>query len=139
MGTSRLVTNFNLSAQLSDEDIDSVPISEAGRLSLKQFYRSGPTLEGWSEDKAGRILANTSYPDFLRKYGGLTEDAVQLFDKEEHGSLGAGNARDISRRGPLGRLSWRAPIWRGVEPGQRRLPSCNVARWQRKFSPLNGR
>lgn len=87
-GTSRLVTNFNLSAQLSDEDIDSVPISEAGRLSLKQFYHSGPTLEGWSEDKAGRILANTSYPDFLRKYGGLTEDAVQLFDKEEHGSWG---------------------------------------------------
>ena len=87
-GTSRLVTNFNLSAQLSDEDIDSVPISEAGRLSLKQFYRSGPTLEGWSEDKAGRILANTSYPDFLREYGGLTEDAVQLFDKEEHGSWG---------------------------------------------------
>ena len=29
-----------------------------------------------------------SYPDFLRQYGGLTEDAVQLFAKEEHGSWG---------------------------------------------------
>ena len=87
-GVNRLVTNFNLSAKLTTEDIDKIPISDAGRDSLKRFYDSAPSLEDWTEAEAEDQLSSISYPDFLRQYGGLTEDAVQLFDKEEHGSWG---------------------------------------------------
>jgi len=87
-GVNRLVTHFNLSAKLTPEKIDEIPISDAGRESLKRFYDSEPRLEEWTEAKAEDILSSISYPDFLRQYGGLTEDAVQLFDKEEHGSWG---------------------------------------------------
>ena len=87
-GVNRLVTSFNLSAKLTTEDIDKIPISDAGRDSLKLFYDSAPSLEDWTEAEAEDLLSSISYPDFLRQYGGLTEDAVQLFDKEEHGSWG---------------------------------------------------
>ena len=87
-GVNRLVTNFNLSAKLTTDDIDKIPISDAGRDSLKRFYDSAPSLEDWTEAEAEDLLSSISYPDFLRQYGGLTEDAVQLFDKEEHGSWG---------------------------------------------------
>ena len=87
-GVNRLVTNFNLSAKLTTDDIDKIPISDAGRDSLKRFYDSAPSLEDWTEAVAEDLLSSISYPDFLRQYGGLTEDAVQLFDKEEHGSWG---------------------------------------------------
>lgn len=87
-GVNRLVTNFNLSAKLTTEDIDKIPISDAGRDSLKRFYGSAPSFEDWTEAEAEGLLSSISYPDFLRQYGGLTEDAVQLFDKEEHGSWG---------------------------------------------------
>mgnify|MGYP002012219757 CR=1 FL=1 len=83
-GVNRLVTHFNLSAKLTSKKIDEIPISDAGRESLKRFYDSEPRLEQWTEAKAEDILSSISYPDFLRQYGGLTEDAVQLFDKEEH-------------------------------------------------------
>ena len=87
-GVNRLVTNFNLSAKLTPRDIDKIPISNAGRESLKRFYGSAPRLKEWTKAEAEDLLSSISYPDFLRKYGGLTEDAVQLFDKEEHGSWG---------------------------------------------------
>ena len=87
-GVNRLVTNFNLSAKLTTEDIDKIPISDACRDSLNRFYDSAPSLEEWTEAEAEDRLSSISYPDFLRQYGGLTEDAVQLFDKEEHGSWG---------------------------------------------------
>ena len=87
-GVNRLVTHFSLSAKLTPEDIDKVPISAAGRESLKRFYGSAPRFENWTEAEAEDLLSSVSYPDFLRQYGGLTEDALQLFDKEEHGSWG---------------------------------------------------
>ena len=87
-GVNRLVTNFNLSAKLPPKDIDKIPISDAGRESLKSFYGSAPRLKEWTKAEAEDLMSSISYPDFLRQYGGLTEDAVQLFDKEEHGSWG---------------------------------------------------
>ena len=87
-GVNRLVTNFNLSAKLPPKDIDKIPISDAGRESLTRFYGSAPRLKEWTKAEAEDLMSSISYPDFLRQYGGLTEDAVQLFDKEEHGSWG---------------------------------------------------
>jgi spermidine dehydrogenase len=51
-GVNHLVTHFSLSAKLSPEDIDQIPISDAGRESLKRFYGSAPRLEDWTEAEA---------------------------------------------------------------------------------------
>ena len=87
-GENRLLTNFSLRSRLSAEQISRIPISDVGRASLTSFYSSGPTYADQSDDEVEGLLSNISYPDFLRQYGGLTEDAVQLFDKEQHGSWG---------------------------------------------------
>ena len=88
-GVNRLVSNLDLNDQLSPGVIDQIPISEAGRESLKAFYgRRDNLLSELSESETDALLSSISYPDFLRQYGGLTEDAVQLFDKKVHGSWG---------------------------------------------------
>ncbi len=84
-GVNRLVNNLNLSDRLSDTVINQIPISKAGRESLKRFY-IGKDLPVLNQNESQ--LSAISYPDFLREYGRLTDDAVQLFDKEEHGSWG---------------------------------------------------
>jgi len=88
-GINRLVPGLDLSKRLLPETIDQIPISEAGRESLKLFYgRSDALFNDLSEAEREELLASISYPDFLREYGGLTEDAVQLFHNKEHGSWG---------------------------------------------------
>ena len=88
-GVNRLVANVDFNQQLSPEIIDQFPISEAGRQSLKSFYgRRDNVFADLSDDETDELLSSISYPDFLRQYGGLTEDALQLFDKKEHGAWG---------------------------------------------------
>ena len=88
-GVNRLVANVDFNQQLSPEIIDQFPISEAGRQSLKSFYgRRDNVFADLSDDATDELLSSISYPDFLRQYGGLTEDALQLFDKKEHGAWG---------------------------------------------------
>jgi len=88
-GVNRLVANVDFNQQLSPEIIDQFPISEAGRQSLKSFYgRQDNVFADLSDAETDELLSSISYPDFLRQYGGLTEDAVQLFDKKEHGAWG---------------------------------------------------
>jgi spermidine dehydrogenase len=88
-GEDRLLPQFNLSRKLTPEAIERIPISRVGRETLKRFYQSAPVLfSDKSETEIEALLSKMSYPDFLRQYGGLTEDAVQLFAKEEHGSWG---------------------------------------------------
>ena len=91
-GVNRLVTNLALdvSGGASDATIDQIPISEAGRASLKAlFTRTENVFEGQSEEEIESYLRSISYPEFLRKHGGLTDDAVQLFDTLLHGGWGA--------------------------------------------------
>ena len=88
-GVNRLIPRCHLNHQLAPETIDQIPISEAGRDSLKTFYaRQDNLFAGLGEADVEALLAKISYPDFLRQYGGLTEDAVQLFHNMEHGSWG---------------------------------------------------
>ncbi len=88
-GVNRLVPNCHLNDRLTPETIDLIPISEAGRASLKNFYgRQDNLFAELDESAVEALLAEISYPDFLRRYGGLTEDAVQLFHNMEHGSWG---------------------------------------------------
>ena len=88
-GTDRLVPNCDMTRRLPDATIDALPISEAGRASLKRFYgANGNVLEDYDEDEAEDYLRSISYPEFLRRHGGLTEDAIALFNKLEHGGWG---------------------------------------------------
>ena len=90
-GVNRLVTDLALDVTgVADDDaIDQIPISEAGRASLKAFCNATESVfEGKSDEETEQYLRSISYPEFLRKHGGLTEDAVQLFDKLLHGGWG---------------------------------------------------
>ena len=87
-GESRLIPNFSLRNHLSREQIDQIPISVEGRKSLLRLYSSDISHSKLSEAELETLLSEISYPDFLREYAGLTEDAVQLFDKDQHGSYG---------------------------------------------------
>ena len=85
---SRLIPNFSLRNHLTREQIDQIPISVEGRKSLLRLYSSDISHSKLSEAELETLLSEISYPDFLREYAGLTEDAVQLFDKDQHGSYG---------------------------------------------------
>ena len=87
-GQSRLLPNFSLRNRLTKEQIEQIPISEEGRESLLRFYTAAAEPSTLSRAQVERLLSRISYPDFLREYARLTEDAIQLFDKDQHGSWG---------------------------------------------------
>lgn len=74
-----------------DASIDRFPVSEAARESLKKFYaRRDNVFAGKSEREVKELLSSISYTDFLKKYGGLTDDAADLFIRVTHGYAGVG-------------------------------------------------
>ena len=87
-GQSRLLPNFSLRNRLTKEQIEQIPISEEGRASLLRFYTGAAKASMLSRAEVETLLSQISYPDFLREYARLTEDAIQLFDKDQHGSWG---------------------------------------------------
>ena len=87
-GQSRLLPNFSLRNRLTKEQIEQIPISEEGRESLLRFYTGAAEPSTLSRAEVETLLSRISYPDFLREYARLTEDAIQLFDKDQHGSWG---------------------------------------------------
>ena len=87
-GQTRLIPNFSLRNHLSKEQIDQIPISAEGRESLLRLYTGDISHSNLTKAELETLLSEISYPDFLRDYAGLTEDAVQLFDKDQHGSYG---------------------------------------------------
>lgn len=101
-GVNRLVPNCHLNHRLTAETIDLIPISDAGRASLKSFYgRQDNLFPELDESALETLLAEISYPDFLRQYGQLTEDAVQLFHNMAHGAWGV-ETRALSAAEALG-------------------------------------
>ena len=93
-GRNELIQGCSFRAGRSDNwDImfDRFPVSEASRASLKQFYaRRENVFEGQSEAEVDAILSSISYTDFLRQYGGLTDEAADLFIQTTHGYWGVG-------------------------------------------------
>jgi spermidine dehydrogenase len=90
-GVDRLVTGCDLKVPGGPpaEAIDQMPISANAREQLKTFYqRRENVLPDLDQDAAEDYLRSISYPEFLRRYGGLDAEAVQLFDKQAHGSWG---------------------------------------------------
>jgi len=93
-GRDELVHGFSFRAGRSDDwgdMIDRFPVSEASRASLKSFYmRRENVFEGKSEAEVKDILSSISYTEFVKKYGGLTDEAADLFIKTTHGYWGVG-------------------------------------------------
>jgi spermidine dehydrogenase len=93
-GRNELIQGCSFRAGSSDNwDIlfDRFPVSEASRASLKQFYaRRENVFEGKSEAEVDAILSSISYTDFLMQYGGLTDEAADLYIKTTHGYWGVG-------------------------------------------------
>jgi spermidine dehydrogenase len=91
-GENKLVTGFSFDEpdpERAARRIDEFPISAAAREQLKRFYTMRSNLlEGMSEEQVAALLHGTSYTDFLREYGGLGDEAIQLFDNFNHGSWG---------------------------------------------------
>lgn len=90
-GEDRLVGKFSLrdSLGLSPDLVDQLPLSEQSRKELKQFFAARSNVLAEMDDaEAEAYLRSISYPEFLRKHGGLGEEARQLFNKLEHGSWG---------------------------------------------------
>ncbi len=79
----------NMSGML--EKLDAVPLDSASRESLKRFYTADTdVLAGRSSRERDKYLRQISYIDFIRKHGGLTENAAQLFVQTTHGYWGIG-------------------------------------------------
>ena len=92
-GRNVLIRGFSFRAGRGNnlEAIDRFPVSEESRESLKKFYaRRENVLEGKSEAEVMEILSNISYTGFLKQYGGLTDEAANLFIKTTHGYWGVG-------------------------------------------------
>ncbi len=88
-GKSTLLLKCDLTEQLDASSIERMPISEVGRASLNRFYGlTKSQLAEYDDEAAEAYLRSISYPEFLRRYGGLTEDAIQLFAKLQHGDWG---------------------------------------------------
>lgn len=93
-GRNELVRDFSFRAGREtdlDASIDRFPISEESRESLKTFYaRRENVFAGKSDREVRELLSSISYTDFLRKYGGLTDEAADLFIRVTHGYAGVG-------------------------------------------------
>ena len=93
-GRDELVQDFSFRAGREtnlDNAIDRFPISEESRESLKKFYaRRENVFAGKSDDEVKNLLRSISYTDFLKKYGGLTDEAADLFIRVTHGYAGVG-------------------------------------------------
>ncbi|MCZ6508659.1 MAG: FAD-dependent oxidoreductase [Acidobacteria bacterium] len=73
------------------ERLDDVPLSEESRESLRSFYSARTdVLEGRSPEEREEFLRGTSYIDFVRNHGGLTEEAAEIFFNATHGYWGVG-------------------------------------------------
>ncbi len=93
-GRNELIQGFSFRAGNSDNleaIFDRFPVSEESRESLKKFYaRRENVFKGKSEAEVGKILSGISYTGFLKKYGGLSDEAANLFIKTTHGYWGVG-------------------------------------------------
>ena len=93
-GRNKLVRGFSFREGSSDNWdalIDQFPVSEKSRASLKAFYaRRENVLAGKSDEQVREFLSSISYTGFLEKYGGLTDEACDLFIQTTHGYWGVG-------------------------------------------------
>ncbi|MEM0952994.1 MAG: NAD(P)-binding protein [Pseudomonadota bacterium] len=91
-GENKLVRGLDVARVSSKKDlelIDSFPLSAEAREQLKRFYTMRKNIfDDMSEAETEEYLWSQRYVDFLRDYGGLGDEALQLFAKSTHGGWG---------------------------------------------------
>ncbi len=91
-GVDKLVTGFDrigFDPDMPLDAIDEFPVSEAARVQLKHLYGGQDNvLEGMSEEEAWQYMADISYPDFLRKHVGISDEVIQILSNASHGNYG---------------------------------------------------
>lgn len=91
-GTDRLVTRYTLQNWMPGtayDCIDDFPLSTKARDELKNLYQANTNvLSEMSRSDAEKLLSSISYPDFLRQYAGLSDEAIQIFETSQHGAWG---------------------------------------------------
>jgi spermidine dehydrogenase len=91
-GVNKLVTNYTLEWWSPGDPIDCIdefPLSARAKEELRQLFTADKNvLEGLTEAQAAEVLWSMSYPDFMKKYGGLSDETLQIFETSQHGSWG---------------------------------------------------
>ncbi|MFT7562961.1 MAG: spermidine dehydrogenase, partial [Bacteroidia bacterium] len=91
-GQDKLVIDCSLRGSDLDKMADKVnefPLSKKSRSSLEAFCRARRDVtDGMSPAEKGHLMHGISYIDFLRKFGGLTEEAAEIFVKTTDGFWG---------------------------------------------------
>jgi spermidine dehydrogenase len=93
-GHNALLSGFSLryagDLDLIDK-LDAVPLDQASIDSLKKFYlMKTDVLRDMSDRERKTFLSEISYIDFIKEYGGLTDEAARLFVKTTDGYWGVG-------------------------------------------------
>ena len=115
-GVDKLVTDYTLEwwqPGMSLDCIDEFPLSEAARDQLKRLFQARTNIfKDKSDSEIETLIAEISYPDFLREYVGIGEEALQIFASSQHGGWGV----------ELRALSAGEGFWSG-------LPGINLLGW----------
>ena len=115
-GVDKLVIDYTLEwwePGMSLDCIDEFPLSEAARDQLKRLFLARTNIfPDMSDAEIEALIAEVSYPDFLREHAGIGEEAIQIFDSSQHGGWGV----------ELRALSAGEGFWSG-------LPGLNLIGW----------
>lgn len=115
-GVDKLVTDYTLEwwePGMSFDCIDAFPLSETARNQLRGLYQARTNIfSDKSDAEVEALLSKISYPEFLRRYAGIGEEALQIFASSQHGSWGV----------ELRALSAGEGFWSG-------LPGMNLVGW----------
>lgn len=91
-GENKLVTNYTLEWWTPGTPVDCIdefPLSDRAKSELKNLYAQDTNvLADKSDSEVEEILWSMSYPDFMKKYAGLSDEALQIFDTSQHGAWG---------------------------------------------------
>jgi spermidine dehydrogenase len=91
-GENKLLTNAGLEIEgkpISRETIEQFPVSKEAREQLIRLFHSRENLlEHLDEEAAAAYLSSVSYTEFLQRYAGIGDEALQLFDNASHGAWG---------------------------------------------------
>ena len=125
-GEDRLVTPYTLAwwqPGTSVDCIDQFPLSDQAKNELKALYAIDENLfEDWDEDELEQHLWSISYPDFLKRYGGLSDEAVSIFNKTLHGAWGYELRALAAAEGFYGGLPGLNLLGRSADMQQRTYP-----------------
>lgn len=91
-GENRLITNFSLDLGVAGQSLDrfdELPLSPEAITQLKSLYSKRVNVFAGDSDAAVEdYLTTTPYVDFMREYGGLGDEALQLYASASYGYWG---------------------------------------------------